>query len=92
MQFSELREAPNTDESIAQILGYPTIVIAPEERGKECTNCGANDHTFEECKLPKMDELIEMFGPNICYDSAPKAVETKKKIIEDLYQPQEAET
>ncbi|KAK8881790.1 hypothetical protein M9Y10_044426 [Tritrichomonas musculus] len=85
MNFLELCDAPATYENIAQILGYPTIEVNPEQRGKQCSNCGSHEHTYESCKLPKMDQLLEMFGQN-SYDSTPNAVQAKKKIVSELYQ------
>lgn len=85
MQSYELKDAPNTYESISKILGYPSIEVNPGKRGNQCANCGSHEHTCESCKLPKMDQLLEMFGQNVCYDPTPNAVQTKKNIVADLY-------
>lgn len=81
----ELKDAPNTYESISKVLGYPTIEVDPSKRGKQCANCGSHDHTCDSCNLPKMDQLLEMFGQNDCYDPTPNAVSKKKKIVAEIY-------
>lgn len=86
MQIHELRDAPNTYESISKILGYPLIEVNPDQRGTQCANCGSHSHRIENCKIPRMDQLLEMFGQNICYDQTPDAVQIKKKMVADLYQ------
>ena len=85
MNFLELRDAPATYENIAKILGYPKIEVNPDQRGKECSNCGSHEHTYENCPIPKMDQLLEKFGQNDCYDPTPNAVQKKKKIVAELY-------
>ena len=85
MQFSELFEGPATYETVAKILGYPEVDVNPEQRGTQCSNCGSHDHTYEDCKLPKMDELLLSFGSS-CYDVTPAAVEAKRIFVSELSQ------
>jgi hypothetical protein len=82
----DLHELDPTDENMIRVLGHPTISVNPSQRNEvpECTNCGRKSHTCENCPLPKMDQLLERFGTE-CYDINAAAVESKKKIIADLY-------
>jgi hypothetical protein len=82
----DLRDLPPTDENIILLLGHPTISVNPSQRNAipECTNCGRTSHTCQNCPLPNMEQLLEHFGAE-CFDSSATAVESKKKIVSDLY-------
>ena len=73
-----------TDENLSLLLGHPPITVNHTQRPKECTNCGEVGHTREDCKLPTMDRLLEMFGTD-CYGTNKSSVDNKIRIVDELY-------
>lgn len=72
-----------TTEEIRVVLGYPDINVNPKIRMNQCSNCGRDGHTLDQCKVPAMDKLFAMFGTSL-FDTTPTAIDTKKRIIIDI--------
>ena len=87
---ANLLDMDATYENLNKLLKHPTITVNHTERPVECSNCGEEGHTREECKLPTMDRLLEMFGKD-CYDTNHVSVENKQRIVDDVYATLSAE-
>lgn len=84
-QVIDLRSIEPTDENLRMIMGHNDVRISQAERQKQCSNCGEFGHEWNQCKLPTMDQLIELYE-QYAFDPTNSAVEEKQRITKDIYE------